>query len=327
MRPESTINPREIPFVRLLLPMMTGIILSLQTSISLWYMLMLGVLCFVAMLAHHFFPKKYQNRWLFGSMVIGLMMSFGYTLSVVHNDLNQPQHFSHFLNNKNTLVAKVTALPKRGKRLKTPLTVLAVSDSTGQLKTATGNLLAYLEPNSMDSKLAYGDVLILKGWVQPVPPVMNPYQFDYKRYLKFQNIHYQAFIKKDAWQNTQENQGNFILKLAQNIRLACIERLRIHLPTEREFSVGAALILGYKDEISEDVRSAYTQTGAMHVLAVSGLHVGLIYLFLNFFLGFVKSESRIFRIARPVILIVGIWAFALLTGRLRCLVFWWSGCR
>ncbi len=313
MRPESTINPREIPFVRLLLPMMAGILLALYISINWCYVLPFGLLCLLGMMGLSWL-KKYEYRWVFGLMVVGWMMSLGYLLCMTHDDLNRPQHFSQSLENNTTIVGKVTALPKRGKRLKTTLSVLAIRDSTEQLKTATGNLLVHLESTDSTAALAYGDVVILKGWIQPVPPPMNPYQFDYQRYLKFQNIHYQAFIKKENWQNTGINRGNIVLKTAQKIRIACINRLRKHLNTEREFSVGAALILGYKDEISQDVRNAYSQTGAMHVLAVSGLHVGLIYLFLNFFLGFVKTRNRIFKIVKPILLIFGIWLFALLTG-------------
>ena len=314
MQPISTINPREIPFVRLLLPLVAGIILSFWVNLPSYYISGFGLLCFLGMLILASLKVDFAWRWVFGVGMVGWMMSLSYLLSLQHNDLNQPNHFSHFLENKNTLIAKVTASPKVGKRLKTQVRVLALRDSTGQMKAASGNLLAYLEPDSTDSDLAYGDVLIMKGWLQPVPPPMNPHQFDYQRYLRYQNVHYQSFIKKEDWQHTQANQGNLILKFAQKIRIACINQLREYLPTEREFSVGAALILGYKDEISQDVRDAYSQTGAMHVLAVSGLHVGLIYLFLNFFLGFVKTKNRMFRIARPVILISGIWAFALLTG-------------
>ena len=314
MRPEPAYNLREVPFVRLLLPMVAGIILSFWIDFPSYYIAGFGMLCFVAMLSVAYRKIDFGYRWLFGVFVVGWLMSLGYLLSVKHNELNQSNHFSHFLENKNTLIAKVSTTPKVGKRLKTQLSILAVSDSTKQMKTATGNLLVYLERDTSKAQLAYGDVLILRGWIQPVPPPMNPHQFDYQRYLRYQNVHYQSFVKKEDWQHTETNQGNLILKFAQKIRLACINQLREYLPTDREFSVGAALVLGYKDEISQDVRDAYSQTGAMHVLAVSGLHVGLIYLFLNFFLSFVKTKNRIFRIARPVILILGIWVFALLTG-------------
>ncbi len=314
MLPEPSVYLREIPFVRLLLPLVVGIVLSFWIDLPVYLVIGLGILCFSGMSVVASRKVDYKWRWVYGAFVVGWVICLGYLFSVKHNDLNQRKHFSRFLDDKNTLIAKVTASPKIGKRLKTQVRVLALSDSTGQMKTASGNLLAYLEPANIDTELAYGDVLILKGWIQAVPPPMNPHQFDYQRYLRYQNIHYQAFIKKEDWQHTQTNQGNFVLKFAQKIRFACINQLREYLPTEREFSVGAALILGYKDEISQDVRDAYSQTGAMHVLAVSGLHVGLIYLFLNYFLGFVKTRNRIFRIARPVILITGIWVFALLTG-------------
>jgi len=165
MRPEPIVNPREIPFVRLLLPLVAGILLSFWVNFPSSYISGFGLLCFLGMLILVFRKVDFAWRWVFGVCVAGWVMSLGCLLSLQHDDLNQPDHFSHSLENKNTLIAKVT-----------------VRDSTGQMKTASGNLLAYLEPDSTDTQLAYGDVLIMKGWLQPVPPPMNPHQFDYQRY-------------------------------------------------------------------------------------------------------------------------------------------------
>ncbi len=256
----------------------------------------------------------YASRWVFGTLTFGLMLLFGWGLGERHDQLTHHNHYSHFLHQDNVLVGKITKTPELGKRLKAQLSIQSVQDSVGTWQATSGKLLAYIDGDSSSLALQYGDVVVLRGWVQPVEPPQNPDQFDYQKYLHVQNIHFQTFVKREMWMTVGTNKGNPILKFAYKTRTKAIEQLRKALPTEHEFSVGAALILGYKAEISDEVREAYAGTGAMHVLAVSGLHVGLVYLFLNFFLGFIKSKRRGFKILKPLLMILGVWVFALLTG-------------
>jgi len=90
--------------------------------------------------------------------------------------------------------------------------------------------------------------------------------------------------------------------------------LQNHLPTKNELAVGAALILGKKDLLETATRMAYANTGAMHVLAVSGLHVGLIYIGISFLLGLFPFRSSTWVWIKTWIMVAGVWFFALLTG-------------
>jgi competence protein ComEC len=171
-------------------------------------------------------------------------------------------------------------------------------------------MLAYFDITADTRQLQAGDLLLLRGKVREVQAPLNPHQFDYKAYLSYRGVYHQAFVEE--WQRIG-HRGSLISTAAQ-LRQQCVNVLRQHLPTVDEFSVGAALILGYKAELSEAVEEAYANTGAMHVLAVSGLHVGLVQLLLMALLGKLPFKGRWWRYGRTLIILLGIWGFALITG-------------
>ena len=87
----------------------------------------------------------------------------------------------------------------------------------------------------------------------------------------------------------------------------------------KEFAVASALLLGYVNEIDAGLRRDYAASGAMHILSVSGMHVGIIYIFLEFLLGFL-NKSKPGRFIKAVILLVFIWFYAMLTGLSPCVL-------
>ena len=143
---------------------------------------------------------------------------------------------------------------------------------------------------------------------------LNPHAFNFKKYWHHQNIHYQGFVKADHWQLLKRKQGNYIIDKALNTRNRFLQILKKNLSTENEYAVASALILGDKQSLDSDLKNAYSGTGAMHVLAVSGLHVGLVYLGLAFLLGLLKIKNWYWIFIRTTLIIISIWLFALLTG-------------
>lgn len=311
------LNWREIPFVRLLLSFAAGILLAIQFNLHIPGL----PIAFLALLALMELSKRlrglYRYRWLPGLLLSTALLMAGYGVTWQHNELN---HDSHFSNIKPTeagilLIGEVAEAPSRKEKwVKIELGVQAAEANDGKLKPATGGLLLYLQRDSFAESLAFGDRLILNGKVATVEPPANPHAFDYSRYLQFQNIHYQAFVKSGSWSLLEKQSSFSPYGAAIQLQSRFTETLRKHLPTENEFAVGAALIFGYRSEVPEEVLTAYSQTGAMHVLAVSGMHVGILFLILNFFLKRVKWQHRSWHLLKALILLVLIWSFALVTG-------------
>ncbi|MFK7773137.1 MAG: ComEC/Rec2 family competence protein [Saprospiraceae bacterium] len=308
------INWKEIPFVKFLLPFVTGILLSifLGNNHPIWYGILLSSILVRIIFSFKKIPNHYRH--LHGILAHVLLFSIGYLWCFHFNELNNKHHFQQDLKIQNIIIGKVETAPTFGKYLKATLSTQLIGTHLDSLKKCTGNILIYLK-NDSTRQLKYGDIIAFHGRIQKVEPPKNPHAFNYKNFLKFKNIHFQVFINKpENWQKSSLNQGSLIHKNAIQIRQYFLTILQKHLPTSQELSVGNALILGYKNDLDEEVRTAYAHTGALHVLAVSGLHVGLVAWFVNMLLSLVKSRTRTWRITRAIILIGVVWSFALISG-------------
>lgn len=308
------INWKEIPFVKFLLPLVIGILLSiiLENAHFIWYGILMVAVCIRIVLL--FYQLPYAYRYFHGFLAYTIIFLIGYLWCFHFNDLQKEHHFKHQLADKNIIVGKVKSSPVVGRYLKLTLSTQFIGSHPDSLNHCLGNILVYLK-NDSTTQVNYGDIVIFKGQIQAVPAPQNPYAFDYKNYLKFKNIHFQTFVhQSNLWQKTTLNQGNFIQKKALKIRQYFLSILEKHLLSSRELAVGNALILGYKEGIDEEVRTAYAHTGALHVLAVSGLHVGLIAWFVNILLSLIKQRNSAWRFTKMFILIFVTWSFALISG-------------
>ena len=233
----------------------------------------------------------------------------GYLGASLQDQKNHPGH----LLSQGDIQAYRARIADQGQEKRSTHRFLAKVQSVRQhdeWKPATGILYLYL---SKDMELpAYGDVLLIPGAPQEVAPPQNPGEFDYKRFLGFKNIYHQHFIRAGITKLSQ-GQGNAIIAFGYRLRLWAKDKFTRYLPRERERNIALALVLGVKDGLDNEVKNAYAASGAMHVLAVSGLHVGIIYLLVSFLLGTFQNKKY----GRWVFALVSLsvlWTYAMVTG-------------
>jgi len=180
------------------------------------------------------------------------------------------------------------------------------------MEPQSGKAMLNLPIDSHASTLTYGDLVVVNTTLLPIEPPKNPYEFDYGSYLANKHIHRQLRPKADRWYATGENTANGFTAFVLSIRQKALSILQTHLPEQEQFGVAAAMLLGHRAHLDAEVRQRYTLTGAMHVLAVSGMHVGLLF----FMLGWVVLPLQYFKKpwVRLVLLLSIIWLYALLTG-------------
>lgn len=192
-------------------------------------------------------------------------------------------------------------------------TVLAAADSGRSVFPASGQVLLYLDPDSLARSLVPGDRLWFRAPVEQLSPAINPHAFDFAAYMAKKGVYHRAFASGKDWVRTEANTNGGQAHLYR-LQQYCLGQLRKYIKGEAAVAIGAALIMGERELISEEVRKAYTDTGSIHVLAVSGLHVGIIYLGFGWLLTLVGLKGRSRRWPRAVLLIVAIWFYALFTG-------------
>jgi len=311
------LNWKEIPFMRILLPFAVGTLFAIMIDTIHQSLYIIACALSIFLLFFKYFkPNKYNHRWIFGLSINLLIFLVGYIWCFQHNEIRWKEHFQNNLLEENFIVGKVTNSPPDGAYINAHLQINQIGHHPDSLKKACGNLLVYFKSIDSISNIQYGDIVALKTKIQKTQSPNNPHAFDFKRYLHYQNIHYQAFIYDTLdWTIVDSEKGNFIKKNTTELQKYFLGILKKYIATENELAVANALIIGYKEDLNPEVKNAYARTGAMHVLAVSGLHVGLVTGFIYFILSFFfKSKKISWQLLKIFIVLLATWTFALITG-------------
>lgn len=184
---------------------------------------------------------------------------------------------------------------------------------TSAWRIAEGRVLLYFSKEAYEKPFAYGDVLMISG--QPGLPdgPANPGEFDYRAHLALQNIYHQDFIRQGEAVKTGYNPPSRLMAVAFRARNWAQATLNRYIDGAREQAIAAALVLGVTDGLDNELLDAYAATGSMHVLAVSGLHISILYFILLSILSPLKKMTG-GRWLVPVIGLLVMWMYAFITG-------------
>jgi len=247
--------------------------------------------------------------------LIGLSAIFflGYLHLLLRTD---SRHGDHLLNEKDEVVAYEAILrsapESRAKSWKIHVQVVRVK--TDRWKEKTGTVMMYVSKKSLAQiPWSYGDRLLIKGTPNELSPPANPNEFDFKRFLSFRNIYHQQFVQANQIRLISHTERRGFIYYSHKVRAWASEVIKKNIPGEQEQAIAMALVLGVTEGIDTDLQNAYAASGAMHVLAVSGLHVGIIY---GILLVMLRPLNR-YSWSRWVIAGISIlllWSFAFVTG-------------
>lgn len=304
------LNWRAAPFIRLLFPFIIGIWVAFYSNIHLpnWYVL----LPFPLLLLLHQRKIPAHQRWYFGSMLFLVLTLMGWNLGGEQLRHFRPEGLLELKEEVGMFQGRILDISVRAEKLRLGLQLEEVAFEKGNQSLQEGRLLVYLPTTALPLRI--GDRIQFQGRLQAIPPAKNPKAFDFALYMQQQGYYYQAFVKEGEWRYLPDAKAAFLRRRADQLRDYCLRILQQHLPTPDEYAIGAALITGERTALSPEVKAGYAGTGAMHVLAVSGLHVGLIYLGLQFLLGLISPRYHQWKWVKMGLLLVGIWSFAYFTG-------------
>jgi competence protein ComEC len=304
---------RNIPVLRMLFPFLTGVFAQIQMELPINFWLVGAIFfCVLASLFSFWKALKFSHPLLFGAIIGLFYISLGGALCQLRTPLSNPAHFGH-LPSSDYLDAVISSVPEKGKNsYKTKAIVQAVFIE-GNIYKTNGEILLYITEAS--------NVLVNKGdrvmlLVNPtfIEGPQNPDEFNYRRYLYFHGLYHRVMISdEDQLVVLQRNYRKWWIDPFERLRILLVSKLRQALKDDNSFAVGSALILGQKNYLSPEIRQAYSSSGAMHVLAVSGLHVGIIYVIIIWVVSFIRGfKGDTF--VRVMIVLMILWSYASITG-------------
>jgi competence protein ComEC len=303
------------PFSRVCLPFLLGIVLEIYFPSFQFFHVYISVIIFGVFLLAVFALKHYKFQWIIGVLLFAMLYIFGKSYVGVYTKQNHESHYTKHINSEDKLAALLVIdepLLEKPKSLQVKGSVLALYQEN-KTTVADGKLLVYLQKDSNSLNLSVGDTLLLYAQLNEISGVQNPGQFNYKRFLRFHQIYHQAYCSSEFWQLAGKNESFSLLAFADDFRKEALNILKQSGLGEDEFAVASALILGFKESLDDELVWAYSNSGAMHVLAVSGLHVGIVFMVLNFLLSFLDKSKKA-KWIKAIFLLLGVWFYAFVTG-------------
>ncbi len=305
---------KKAPFIRFLIPLIAGIVLQWQLQIPptiLWVLLFVSAITAIAFFFIPYF-ERFKLSLLNGLSVSVLFIAVGGLLSWYKNIQHDDNWFGRKYNDGRSLVVTLLEHPvEKTKSYKANASVDYILHNESAIKT-DGKIILYFKKDSSLSNLDYGSQLIIIKPLLEIKNSGNPGGFDYKRYSLFQRITHQVYLKENEFEILSTTKKNFFQQFINSSRAKLLSILRTNIKGEKELGLSEALLIGYKDDLDKTLVQSYSNTGVVHVIAISGLHLGLIYWLLAWL--FTPLQKRKFRWLRPIFILTGLWLFTLLAG-------------
>jgi competence protein ComEC len=314
MDPYRLIWLKQNPFIRLLLPLVAGILIQeyLPLTKNCWWLILGSALVCSAGFSFTGLFNRYRNNYLQGIFLSSILFAMGGMLTWHQDIRNDARWLGLYYQDTDQLV--VTLLEPPVEKPKTVKATAAVQYliRNDQLIPVTGKIILYLKKDS-SLQAGYGTRLIINKPLQIIKSTGNPGGFDYNRYARFHGITHQVYLTASDFAIPEGRNQNRFRQFLFTSGAAVLSVLQKNIPAEKERGLAEAMLIGYKNDLEQSLVQSYTNTGVVHIIAISGLHLGIIYWLLNLLLLPLQKRKKI-RWLRPVIIIAFLWLFSLLAG-------------
>ena len=196
----------------------------------------------------------------------------------------------------------------RARTVRLVLQLEAVAED-GRFRPVKEKCQLNLEREETAENLVYGDVLLFRARLQPAEPPLNEAAFDYRKYLARRGISRQAYVPSGRWTLQATGRGNPLLQLTSRWRSRLVSLLKDGSLNEASKALVATMLLGDDSFLDPEVSDTYSAVGVSHILCVSGMHVGIIYLMCSYLLFFL-NRNRAQRVLKALLLAAAVWLYA-----------------
>ena len=300
------------PLTQITIALVLGILftqfITVHTSFTFGIVFTALLLLFVT---NVFYKKSIVSKIFYSSFLYFTAFLLGITATIVQDDSLKKDHYSHFTEAFQTPQNVVLVLKDKLKTTSYSQRYEALIVKIGT-KKASGKIIINFSPTAALDSLSTGSVLKLEEKLVPYKVAKNPDQFDYSAYLKKQHIYAQIY-SNDQFVAVSKTKKTDIFYYVATLRAIIIDNLKRSSFQQEELNVAVALIMGQKQELSQELLQNYQYAGAIHILSVSGLHVGLLLAFINFILKPFPNSKR-GRLIKLILTIALLVFFALLAG-------------
>lgn len=301
------------PFIRILLFFLVGIVAGVYFPGNPAIVCALTCAALAAYLILVQVSGRADSVGILGSTALITIFLFGYFHVIVRTDARSEDHIIHVdeaISSYKVVICGGSA--ETAASWKTVGEVTAVRKPEGWT-SVSGKVLLYTRKSEFESPFAYGDELLISGAPSEIPPPYNPHEFDYRKFMSVNRIYHQDFPGRDRLIKIGNVPPSLLIDRSIAVRQGGTAVLRRYLSDREVCGVVEAMVLGVKDDLDDNLVQSYAGAGVLHILAVSGLHVGVIY-WLALIVFRPLQKFKFGPEAISVLTTLVLWGYAFVTG-------------
>jgi len=310
-------NPiwKQTPFLRLLFPFISGI--TLENKYPIQAGLLIPVLCLSLLLLIICncisFSTFIGLEWVAGLVIQIAFLSMARILIYVHLDIQSDQSSCYIKGQPNLLLVRL---------LEDPLQKQNSYKCSAQVKWLTKDhtcfnenerIFIYFSKKPDPRQYSRGCVIIFSKELRPIENFRSISDFDYKKYCRLRHIYSQVFLKENEYSLIAFEKEKSLVSLLNSLRENLRKVIKKYIPGKSENSLLEALMVGFTDDLDPVILKSYADSGVIHIIAISGLHLALICHILQLALQ-KTGRKKYSKWIKLVLIITSLWGYSVLSG-------------
>lgn len=311
-RPHPDTSFNRLPFVYLLIPLIAGILAAcLFPAIRFSWLLILFAGLFVVCSSLLFIKQFTRSRSFLTSLLFYSLLFLSGMLLTHQKDVTRNSHWiGHVASESSFLLANVTEQPKvKAKTIQLSLNVKQARCGN-RWQSTFGEIIIYLSKKNFNGEIKKGDLILFPNKLTKITNRGNPFEFNYAGYLHRQGIYYQAFLlpKEIMIIEKEQSRVNVLDKLKSHL----LQSVKNNIHDTATAALTEAMLLNERTQLDNNIWKAYSVTGIAHIIAISGMHVSLLFSILLVLLWWIKAPRL--RWIKYLFGLPFIWAYIAITG-------------
>ncbi len=302
----------QFPLTRITIAFILGILFVSFTKPNPSTVFLLLAISTISCLITYFVSKsKIKYSFYFGIATYIVAFSIGGASQIIHTDSYEQNNYVDFKNAFDNTHTFTLTVREKLKSSPTNERFVALLNSIDQ-KKVSGRILLNIRKDSSNHDFQIGDRLKITSTLYKSTSQKNPNQFDYQKYLENKQIYAQLYTDISELKVNSQTEKDIWYYTAK-IRSRIIQNLEKSNFNKKELNVAVALIMGQRQDISPEIIRDYQYAGAIHILSISGLHIGFILLFVTFILKPFPNSKR-GNFIKLIIILSSLFLFGILAG-------------
>lgn len=299
------------PLLRVLIPFIAGVILS--DFLPLYPACYACMLCGAILLVSHCLQRNHARITapIASFALLSVWLLCGCIINHLRYTLPEAKATHQFAYQPTALIITITETPQKRKNSLRAIAELNWMYANQRWIQASGKSWCYF-PREDNYTFLPGTQLLITKEPAAIPANHNPGSFSFKAYSKRQQIYYSTYLTEKDFRLLQKGRPHLLPRILHECKQYTLQQLASYIPNPQTLGIAQALLIGYRAELDRELLQAYSDTGLVHIIAISGMHLGMIYGLCMILLGWMDKLSL--KWLKTIVILLIIWGFTLITG-------------